>query len=112
MVTRFRYADNAGDPDAPPDIILGQLKQLAPVLKANEDVIGIMDMGFVGAWGEWNRSTNNPLNDKDFALQRQMYDIYSATIPNTPIAFSHADTIREMFGDNSIIRGLVSHGAC
>ena len=31
-----------------------------------------------------------------------MYDIYSQAIPNTPIAFSHADTIREMFGDNSI----------
>lgn len=99
---RFRYAANAGEPDAPADVILSQMKQLAPVLSANESTIGIMQMGFVGAWGEWNRSTNNPLNDKDFALQQKMYDIYSDALPNTPIAFSHADTLREMFGENSI----------
>lgn len=99
---RFRYAANAGEPDAPADVILSQLKQLAPVLNVNEGAIGIMQMGFVGAWGEWNRSTNNPLNDKDFALQQKMYDIYSAALPNTPIAFSHADTLREMFGESTI----------
>lgn len=107
LVLRFRYADDAGQPDAPANVILSQMKQLSPVLSANEGAIGIMEMGFVGAWGEWNRSTNNPLNDKDFALQKQMYDIYSQSLPDTPIAFSHADTLREMFGENSIPKNVM-----
>ena len=102
LVPRFVYAPGAGDPDAPQEQILAHMKQLAPILSANENTIGLIDMGFVGAWGEWNRSTSNPLNDKDFDLQKKMYDIYSAAIPNTPIAFSHADTLREMFGDNNL----------
>ena len=51
MITRFVYAQNAGDADAPASQILQQMKELAPVLSKNEDVIGVMDMGFVGAWG-------------------------------------------------------------
>lgn len=98
--TRFRYNEKIGDADARPEIILAQMKQLAPVLSKNEDVIGIMDMGFVGAWGEWHASTSNPKNDADYKLQRQMYDIYTRALPNTPIAFSHAHTLRELFGEN------------
>lgn len=100
MRTRFRYNEKMGDADAPPQMILAQMKQLAPVLSKNEDVIGIMDMGFVGAWGEWHSSTSNPKNDADYKLQKQMYDIYTKALPNTPIAFSHAHTLRELFGEN------------
>lgn len=100
MRTRFRYNEKIGEADAPPEMILAQMKQLAPILSKNEDVIGIMDMGFVGAWGEWHASTSNRKNDADYKLQRQMYDIYTKALPNTPIAFSHAHTLRELFGEN------------
>lgn len=48
-----------GPTDAPLARVLGHIQQLAPVLQANSDVIAFMEMGFIGAWGEWHTSTNN-----------------------------------------------------
>ena len=48
-----------GPTDAPIGRVLGHIDQLAPVLQANADVVAFMEMGFVGAWGEWHSSTNN-----------------------------------------------------
>lgn len=48
-----------GPTDAPIDRVLGHIDQLAPVLQGNADVVAFMEMGFVGAWGEWHSSTNN-----------------------------------------------------
>lgn len=61
LVLRFAY--NLGpypepDPDAPLDRVLEHIEQLAPVLDANQDVIAVVQAGFVGAWGEWHSSTN------------------------------------------------------
>lgn len=61
LVLRFAY--NLGpypepDPDAPLDQVLEHIEQLAPVLDANQDVIAVVQAGFVGAWGEWHSSTN------------------------------------------------------
>ena len=33
-------------------------KQLKPVLQKNEDVIFVLQAGFVGAWGEWYYTTH------------------------------------------------------
>jgi Domain of unknown function (DUF4832)/Domain of unknown function (DUF4874) len=35
------------------------ITQLAPVLKANADVVAVWQAGFIGAWGEWHTSSNN-----------------------------------------------------
>ena len=48
---------NFGVTDAPLPVVLGHIDQLAPVLQANADVIAYLEMGFVGAWGEWHNST-------------------------------------------------------
>src|SRR5207249_176353 len=37
----------------------------APVLRANADVIAVMDAGFIGAWGEWHSSTHGLDNVRD-----------------------------------------------
>ena len=43
--------------------MVSQIKQLAPVLAANEDVISYVEAGFIGAWGEWHASSHNLIND-------------------------------------------------
>jgi hypothetical protein len=58
VIPRFSYNYAAGDPDATPTQILLHLRQLAPILAANEDVISLVEAGFIGAWGEWHHSTN------------------------------------------------------
>ncbi len=75
-VLRFAYSQGIGEPDAPIDIVLGHMDQLAPILRENADVIATVQTGFVGAWGEWHASTNNlaePENAKQ--IVRKWLDI-------------------------------------
>lgn len=48
--------------DPPIARVLQHIDQLTPVLRANGDVIAFMEMGFVGAWGEWHHSSSNLVN--------------------------------------------------
>lgn len=38
--------------DAPKEIVLNHISQLKPILKNNADVIAVMQLGFIGIWGE------------------------------------------------------------
>ena len=40
--------------DAEPEIILGHIRQLAPLFEKHGDVIALFEAGFVGPWGEWH----------------------------------------------------------
>jgi len=53
MILRFAYTKSTAGDDAPRDRVLAHLDQLAPYLRANSDVIDVLQAGFVGAWGEW-----------------------------------------------------------
>ena len=57
-IVRFAYSQKIGKPDAPLSIILKHIQQLKSILRANSDVIAVMQAGFIGAWGEWHSSTN------------------------------------------------------
>ncbi|MBC7775251.1 MAG: DUF4832 domain-containing protein [Phycisphaerae bacterium] len=54
LVLRFAYTHKDTPPygDAPKNIVLQHIAQLKPVLQANADVIAVLNMGFIGAWGE------------------------------------------------------------
>ncbi|MBL7810514.1 MAG: DUF4832 domain-containing protein [Saprospiraceae bacterium] len=54
LVVRFAYTHSDVPPfgDAPKHIVLQHIEQLKPVLQANADVIAVLNMGFIGAWGE------------------------------------------------------------
>lgn len=54
-IIRFAYSDNEDtlQRDASKTTILNHIQQLAPILQANEDVISVMQAGFIGLWGEW-----------------------------------------------------------
>ncbi|HVV85564.1 MAG TPA: DUF4832 domain-containing protein [Kofleriaceae bacterium] len=64
VILRFAYNSSMTD-DAPRDRILGHITQLTPLLRANADVIAVMQAGFIGAWGEWHSSTNGLDNTAD-----------------------------------------------
>ena len=58
VVLRFYYSENLGRPDAPKAVVLAHLSQLKPVLETHQDVIAVLQAGFIGAWGEWHGSTH------------------------------------------------------
>lgn len=98
MITRFSYTQVPGGQDASADLIKAQLAQISPVLHKNEDAIGAIELGFVGAWGEWNRSTHG--NDNNNALAKDIYDSFTKALPDTPIAFRYVKAVRAIFGEN------------
>jgi hypothetical protein len=57
LVLRFAYNRSMSD-DAPLDVVVQHVEQLAPVLAEFADVIAVVQAGFIGAWGEWHSSTN------------------------------------------------------
>ncbi|WP_084544363.1 DUF4832 domain-containing protein [Chroogloeocystis siderophila] len=63
LVVRFAYNWDIGGYDAPKDVILTHLEQLQPILRNNYDVIAYLEAGFVGAWGQWNRSSHQLINN-------------------------------------------------
>ena len=56
---RFAYEKDMNQRSGPTlDIMLQHLDQLDPIIRANTDVIFVLQAGFVGAWGEWHSSTH------------------------------------------------------
>jgi hypothetical protein len=63
VILRFTYNTPENfpasiDEDASEERIIGHIRQLAPLLERNADVIALVQAGFIGAWGEWHNSTN------------------------------------------------------
>lgn len=58
VITRFAYVQGGAWPyvppygDAPLDVVLAHINQLGPVLRANSDVIPVVQNGLIGLWGE------------------------------------------------------------
>ena len=58
VMPRWSYCSRIGDDDAPIDLVMTHIGQLAPILKENADIIFVMNCGFIGAWGEMHSSTH------------------------------------------------------
>lgn len=58
ILPRWSYCSRIGDDDAPIDLVMTHIEQLAPILKENADIIVAMNVGFIGAWGEMHSSTH------------------------------------------------------
>ncbi|WP_108249076.1 DUF4832 domain-containing protein [Planctomonas deserti] len=58
IITRFAYVQGGAWPyeppfgDAPVDVVLAHVEQLAPILQANSDVLPVVQNGLIGLWGE------------------------------------------------------------
>ena len=87
-ILRFAYSDNESDKkwDAPEAIVLHHVEQLKPLLQANEDVIFVLQAGFVGVWGEWYYTQNfimNPKKDADYLPRKHLADALLEALPAT-----------------------------
>ena len=83
-VLRFAYTENKTDPvlDAPLDVTLGHINQLAPILKENADIIAVMEAGFIGTYGEWYYSTYyGDSKNQDYAARRQVIQALLNALP-------------------------------
>jgi hypothetical protein len=60
--------------------VLTHVAQLKPLLRRNEDVIGFVQAGFIGAWGEWHTSSN------DLTTPENRTRIRDALLDATPVS--------------------------
>jgi len=95
VITRFAYVQGGSFPytapygDAPLDVVLAHIEQLGPVLRANADVIPVVQSGFIGLWGEGYYTDDfasdpaNPgvLTEEDQAKRRAVYEALLAELP-------------------------------
>lgn len=56
LLLRFAYQAVREDPGPTLDRTLSHIRQLGPLLRANSDVIYVLQTGFVGCWGEFHSS--------------------------------------------------------
>jgi len=56
-ILRFRYSESDAV-DATKTILLNHIEQLKPITTANQDVIHVVEAGFIGQYGEWYYTTN------------------------------------------------------
>ena len=108
LIPRFAYAYPQGgsypyrEPDAPVERVLAHIAQLEPLLRDNADIISFMEMGFVGAWGEWHSSTNNLVNP-DSGVNADSRRIVARLLEALPksrmLALRYPLHKRQLFGD-------------
>jgi len=84
LVVRFAYNWDIGGYDAPRDVILTHLEQLRPVLTNNHDVIAYLEAGFIGAWGQWNRSSHQLINNTTLDITADSRAIFSKMLSVLP----------------------------
>ena len=71
--------------DATVENVLEHVSQLQPVLTKNEDVIFVVQAGFVGAWGEWYYSTNfkQPGSKESYESRKKLTDALLTAVPKS-----------------------------
>ncbi len=106
MIPRFAYnfpieGSNQVIEDASLERVLDHIDQLAPILRANSDVIAFMEAGFVGAWGEWHSSSNGLLdndggaNDRSRAILERLLSVLPGT---RTVALRYPHLKQRLFG--------------
>jgi hypothetical protein len=112
VIPRFSYNFPDGDDEYPytdPDATLPQMlehiSQLEPILTANADVIAFMELGFVGAWGEWHSSTNGHV-DEETGINDNSRAIVAAILDALPaermVAMRYAPYKRQLYGEAAL----------
>jgi len=93
------------EPDATLARTLSHISQLTPVLVANADVIAFMEIGFVGAWGEWHSSTNGHV-DEGTGINDNSRAIISALLAALPsdrmVAMRYAGYKQQLYGNSPL----------
>ena len=87
-IVRFAYSEGYAEKDHPWDAPLEQtlrhVAQLKPIFQEFEDVIYVVQYGFVGSWGEGYYTDNygmNPHTDEDYWSRRQLMNALLDAVP-------------------------------
>ncbi len=101
LILRFRYSSKG---DAEWDRIKHHLKQLAPLIKRNTDVIAVLQAGFLGRWGEWHCwQATGPCHDgadeKKYVLDRLLAALAEAGTEGPPLAIRYPPDKARYLGD-------------
>ncbi|MBV6623983.1 MAG: DUF4832 domain-containing protein [Rivularia sp. (in: Bacteria)] len=99
LIIRFAYNWFKGGEDAPKDQILAHMEQLRPVLQDNYDAIAYVHAGFIGSWGEWNRSTNDLLNTQD--MRDILFKFLSVVPSERMIALRYSYYKKRIYDNNN-----------
>jgi hypothetical protein len=87
--------------DPPLDRVLQHISQLAVVLRTQADVIAFMEVGFVGAWGEWHSSSSN-LVARDRGINKRSRAIVNRVLtvldPSRMVALRYPYHKQALFG--------------
>jgi len=70
----YSYSDEDGDMDAPVDLVVRHIAQLKPVLEEFQDVIFVVQTGFMGIFGEMHSSTYFKTSDDVNRMLRAILD--------------------------------------
>ncbi len=89
-IVRFAYSDGYAERHHPWDATLEQtlrhVEQLKPIFHEYEDVIYVVQYGFVGSWGEGYYTDNygmNPVTDEDYWSRRQLMNALLEAVPES-----------------------------
>lgn len=92
------------EPDATLELILQHIDQLEPILRRHADVIAFMEIGFVGAWGEWHSSTHDLVGE--YAINESSREIITHLLDALPedrmLAIRYAGFKQQLFGDDPL----------
>ena len=130
-IVRFAYTQHENDDpkDAEVSQVLKHVEQLRPTLQKYEDVIFVLQAGFVGVWGEWYYTTYfgfSPKNASDYKPRKQLTDALLEALPASRQIELRTPTFKQkMYGlalkdtltaatshDGSISSRLAGHNDC
>ena len=97
-IVRFAYSDNTnGALDASKAQILAHILQIKPLLIANEDVIYVMQAGFIGSWGEWYYTNYFGMSPTptDYANRKEVVDAILSALPGSRMIQLRTPTLKQ-----------------
>lgn len=84
-VVRFAYTADESGLDASKAWVLRHIAQLGPILTDDADVVAAVQVGFIGAWGEWyytqHFGNDGVVSDAQWQDRRDVVDALLAALP-------------------------------
>lgn len=104
-VVRFAYSDDSSDASA--DRVLSHIAQLKPILVANADVIATVQVGLVGAWGEWYYTDHfgdeGNISSAQWNSRKALVDALLAALPVTRSVQLRTPAFKQRFYGSSAL---------
>ncbi len=110
-IVRFSYSNaQSTSPQQPTKSqILEHIKQIAPILESNKDIILSHQAGFIGTWGEWYYTnstefgTEGSINTTQWGNRKEIIDaMLEATPAEIPLQVRYPGIKRTMYGNTQL----------